>query len=82
MSMKTRGLILAAAAASLMLAGCATQGATDNTSTAQPAPAAETANTCKGMSSCKGNSCKAVSKKRAKKAAAKAADDATATTAQ
>ena len=67
MSKSTRSLIIAAAAASLFLAGCATQGATDNT-TAQPQPAASadmSKASCKGMSSCKGNtSCKGVVKKK------------------
>ncbi|MFU8797284.1 MAG: hypothetical protein ACNA7Y_01100 [Gammaproteobacteria bacterium] len=74
MSMKKSGLLIAAAAASLILAGCATQGATDNGSTSQPVPEVAS-NSCKGMSSCKGmNKCKGMKAKRAKKAAKTAAE--------
>jgi hypothetical protein len=66
MSMKKRGFMVAAAAAALLLAGCATQGTTENASTtvAQPVPVAETANACKGMGQCKGMKAKKHKKHR------------------
>lgn len=60
MSMSTRSLLIAATAATLFLAGCATQGTSDNgsgsfttTNSCGKAPVAAPANTCKGMASCK-----------------------------
>ncbi len=76
MSKLTRGLVIASATASMFLAGCATQGTTDNGSgTTAPVAATVTApskavNSCKGMSKCKGmSSCKGAVKhhKRAAK---------------
>src|SRR3989338_11603425 len=59
MTIKKTGLILAAAAASMFIVGCATQADTNATPSAQAAPVAQPANSCKGMSSCKGmNNCK------------------------
>ncbi len=58
--MKKTGLILAAAAASMFIVGCATQAETSATPTA--APMVQPDNHCKGMSNCKGvNNCKGVS---------------------
>lgn len=82
MSKLTRGLVIATTAATMFLAGCATQGTTDNGSgTTAPATTATVApkNSCKGMSQCKGmNGCKGKAKKakkakKHKKAAKKAA---------
>lgn len=58
MSKSTRSLVIAAAAASLFLAGCATQGTTDSTSSMQATPVVAPATTkdmnqCKNMASCK-----------------------------
>jgi hypothetical protein len=79
-------MIIAATAATLFLAGCATQG-TDNASGSRfttgnscggPAPVA---NACKGMTSCKGKRAAKRHHKRRHKAKAKAAKtDAAATT--
>ena len=76
MSMKKSGLMMAAVAATLLLAGCATQGATDNgtTTVAQPAPAETVTNSCKGMSSCKGMKAKKHHYKKAGKKARTAAN--------
>lgn len=48
--MKKTGLVIAAAAAALFVTGCATQA---ETAAPQPAPVAQPANACKGLSSCK-----------------------------
>lgn len=55
--MKT-GLVIAAAAAALFVAGCSTQGST----CCQPACQTQASSCCKGMASCKGAcSCKGMS---------------------
>lgn len=46
--MKKTSLVIAATAAALFVAGCATQAETTT-----PAPVSQPANACKGMSSCK-----------------------------
>lgn len=60
--MKKIGLVLAAAAATLFVAGCATQG-TDSgnnaSASAQPAAVAQPAAGCKGKSACKSAKAKA-----------------------
>lgn len=66
--MKKTGLVLAVTAAAMFVAGCATQGTDSSVAPAQPVPvAAQPANSCKNMSSCKGKSTKK-RHKRAKKA--------------
>lgn len=82
MSMKN-GFMAAAAAAALLLTGCASQGTTETGGVSpasacssgaceQPVPVAS----CKGMSSCKGasNGCKGYSKRKRVKPVASAAD--------
>lgn len=54
--MKKTGLVLAAAAAALFVAGCASQG-TPTGSQCAPAPVVQPAACCKGAVSCKGKSC-------------------------
>lgn len=52
--MKKTGLVIAATAAAVFVAGCSTQADTSSNMQPVPAPVAQPANACKGMSSCKG----------------------------
>lgn len=75
--MKKTGLVLAATAAALFVAGCATEADTSANSV-QPAPVvAQPEASCKGMSSCKA---KVVKKHHAKKHHATSTTETTTTT--
>jgi hypothetical protein len=88
MSKSTRSLIIAATAATLFLAGCATQGTTDGgsfttgNSCGGRAPVAAPVNTCKGMASCKKrhHKMKRKMKRKVAKAVEKKTDASTTTT--
>lgn len=75
--MKKTGLVIAATAAALFVAGCATQA---ETSAPQPAPVSQPANACKGMSSCKAVAKKYHKKRHHAAAQQQQADTATTTT--